>query len=201
MGRGEGPNIEIGEAKIGEADNLGQRSGWNLRESRTRNRGKEDRGLLELEATGFLIQKVKLGGETLVDDSNGFNKIIRPVMPWTVRHHWLVGARFAFNFYKHLAQLLFYQLGSTAVTILSQEGVTQGDPLLVVLYGITLITLAEELWAADPGLLTPFYEDDVEFFGSERRSAHILKLLMGRGKDQWYLTHPAKLLLIENSPD
>ena len=32
----------------------------------------------------------------------------------------------------------------------------------MVLYGITLIPLAEELRAADPGLLSPFYADDVD---------------------------------------
>ena len=49
------------------------------------------------------------------------------------------------------------------VTILSREGVTQGDPLSMVLYGKTLIPLAEELRAADPGLFSPFYVDDAMF--------------------------------------
>ena len=47
-----------------------------------------------------------------------------------------------------------------------QEGVTQGDPLSMVLYRITLFPLAEELGAADLGLLSPFYADDVAFDGS-----------------------------------
>ena len=62
-------------------------------------------------------------------------------------------------------------MGEPPVTILSQEGVTQRYPLLMVMYGITLVPLAEELRAADPGLLSPFYADDAEFDGSARRSA------------------------------
>ena len=54
----------------------------------------------------------------------------------------------------------------------------------MVLYGITLVPLAEELRAADPGLLSPFYAEDAMFDGSERRSAQLLKMLMKRGTDR-----------------
>ena len=82
--------------------------------------------------------------------------------------------------------------GEPPVTILSREGVTQGDPLSMVLYGITLVPLAEELRAADPGLLFPFYADDAAFDGSARRSAQLLKLLMRRGTDRGYFPDPTK---------
>ena len=52
-------------------------------------------------------------------------------------------------------------------------GVTQGYPLSMVLYGITLAPLAEELRAADPGLLLPFYTDDVAFDGLAQRSEQL----------------------------
>ena len=105
-------------------------------------------------------------------------------MLWTVHHRWLAGARFAFNCYKHWSQLLLRQTGEFPVTILSSEGVTQGDPLSMVLYGITLAPLAEELRAADPGLLSPFYANDAAFNGLARQSAQLLKLLMRRGTDR-----------------
>ena len=54
----------------------------------------------------------------------------------------------------------------------------------MVLYGITLVPLAEELRAADMGLLLPFNADDAAFDGSEQRSAHLLNLLMKRGTDR-----------------
>ena len=45
-------------------------------------------------------------------------------------------------------------------------GETKGDPLSMVLYVITLVPLAEELRAADPGILSPFYAGDAAFDGS-----------------------------------
>ena len=101
-------------------------------------------------------------------------------MLWTVRHRWPSGARFAFNCYKHWAQLLLRQPGEPPVKILSREGVTQVDPISMVFYGITLVPLAEELRAADPGLLSPFYADDAAFDGLAQHSAQLLKLLMKR---------------------
>ena len=98
------------------------------------------RALVYLE---FLTQEVEPIRTTLVDARNGFNKMILLAMLWTVRHHWPVGARFAFNFYRHWAQLLLLHPGEPLVTILRREGVTQVDLLLMVLYGITLFPLAE----------------------------------------------------------
>ena len=60
-------------------------------------------------------------------------------------------------------QLLLRQPGEPPVTVLSREGVTQGDPLSMVLYGITLVPLAEELRVVGPGFLSPFYADDAVF--------------------------------------
>ena len=83
---------------------------------------------------------------------------------------------------------------------MSREGVTQGDTLSMVLYGITLVPLAEELRAAEPGLLSPFYADDADFDGSARRSAQLLKLLMKRGTYRGYFPEPAKSLFISDTP-
>ena len=68
----------------------------------------------------------------------------------------------------------------------------------MVLYGITLVPLAEDLRSADPGLLSPFYADDAAFGGLVRQSAHLLKLLMKRGPDRGYFHEPAKSLFINS---
>ena len=70
----------------------------------------------------------------------------------------------------------------------------------MVLYGITLVPLAEELIAADQVLLSPFYADDAAFDGLSQRSAHILKLLMKRGTDWGYFPKPVKSLFISDTP-
>ena len=56
----------------------------------------------------------------------------------------------------------------------------------MVLYGITLLTLAEELRHTDPTLLYLFYANDAAFDGSVKRSAAQLRLLMDRGPDWGY---------------
>ena len=120
-------------------------------------------------------------------------------MLWAVQHRWPDGSRFAFNCYIHWEQLLLRKLGEPPVTILIREGVTQGDPLSMVLYKITLVSLAEELRVAYPGLLSPFYEDDAVYDGWTRRSAQLLSLLMKRGPDRGYFPDLAKYLFISNT--
>ena len=153
-----------------------------------------------LEALEFLTQESEPIGTTLVDACNGFNELSRLAMLWTVQHRWRDGAIFSFNCYKHWAQLLLRQPGELLVTILSREGVTQGDPLYMVLYRITLTPLAEDLHAADPGLLSPFYADNAAFDSLARQSAQLLKLFMKRGTDRGYLPEPAKSLFISDNP-
>ena len=54
----------------------------------------------------------------------------------------------------------------------------------MVLYGISLVPLVEDIRYAYPTLLDPFYADDVAFDGSVRRSAAQLRLLMDQGLDK-----------------
>ena len=140
--------------------------------------GGTQRALGDLE---FLTQEADPSGTTIVDSRNGFNELSCLEMLWTVQHRWSAGARFTLNCYRHWAQLLLRQPGDPPVTILGREGVTQGDPISMVLYRITLVPLTEKPRAADPGLPSPFYADDAAFDGSMRRSAQLLNLLMNRG--------------------
>ena len=82
---------------------------------------------------------------------------------------------------------------------MSREKVTQGGALLVVLYGITLVPLAEELRAADPGVLSSFYADDAAFNSLAQQSAHLLNMLLKRGAERGYFTKPAKYLFISDT--
>ena len=54
--------------------------------SRERERGDWEGGVLALEATGLPTQDAELGGTALVDARNGFNKMSRLAMLWTVHH-------------------------------------------------------------------------------------------------------------------
>ena len=77
-------------------------------------------------------------------------------MMWTVRNRWSAGARFAFNCYRHWAKLLLRQPEEPPVKILIREGLPKVDPLLMILYRITLFPLAEEIRAVELGLLSTF---------------------------------------------
>ena len=80
-------------------------------------------------------------------------------------------------------QILLRHPGDVPVILQILEGVTEGDPLSMVLYGITLVPLEEDLSDADPTLLSPFYADYADFDGSVRRNAAQLRLLMDQGPD------------------
>ena len=66
----------------------------------------------------------------------------------------------------------------------------------MVLYGITLFHMAEELKDADPTLLSPFYANDAGLYVSARRIAAQLRLLVDRGTDRGYFPEMAKSLFI-----
>ena len=79
-------------------------------------------------------------------------------MLWTFRHQWPGRARFAFNCYRHSLQLLIHRPGEVdPEALLSKEGVTQGDPLSMVLYGLSLSVLAEQIRGEYPGLIQSCY--------------------------------------------
>ena len=68
-------------------------------------------------------------GITLIDFINGFNKLSRLAMIWTVMYLWPPGARFSFNCYRHEALLAVRRPDALCHIITSKEGFTQGEPL------------------------------------------------------------------------
>ena len=146
----------------------------------------DDTGLSSEEASAVL----------LVDATNGFNELGRKAMLWTVRHRWANGARFSFNCYRHSAQLLLRRRGGDCEIILSREGVTQGDPLSMVLYGLALTPLAETLRAAVPTVIQPWYADDAAMAGPVSGIAAAQRLLLELGPRRGYFPEPDKSILI-----
>ena len=60
-----------------------------------------DGNKMELGALELLTQEADPSSETLADTRNGFNELSHLEILWTVHHRWPVGARFAFNLYRH----------------------------------------------------------------------------------------------------
>eukprot|EP00957_Ditylum_brightwellii_P028913 2184347-Ditylum_brightwellii.AAC.1 len=140
------------------------------------------------------------GGTTLIDARNGFNKLSRYAMLWTVQHLWPAGARFVFNCYRHWALLIIRRPDSPPIIIHSKEGVTQGDPLAMIIYGITLVPLSNLVQETDRQVLPPFYTDGIALDGAARRNACLLKVLVAWGPDRGYYPEPEKSIHVCNFP-
>ena len=93
----------------------------------------------------------------LVNAANGFNNLSRRAILWTICHRWPKMARFVFNSYRHQRRLYVRRAGLAALIILSMEGVTQGNPLAMALYGVSLLPLTEHLRRGHPRVLQPWY--------------------------------------------
>ena len=82
-------------------------------------------------------------------------------MLWSVRHKWPGGAQFTFNCYHHWATLVVRNTADGSGHFLhSKEGVTQGDPLAMIAYGIGVLPLIIDLRRAHPRVMQPWYADD-----------------------------------------
>lgn len=94
-------------------------------------------------------------GLLLVDAKNAFNAVNRIIALWYARMYWPSCARFLFNTYKGQAELVLQGNGSN---LFSMEGVTQGDPLAMLLYGISTLPLIDILRGV--GVRQCWYADD-----------------------------------------
>ena len=82
-------------------------------------------------------------------------------MLWSVRHEWPSGVQFTFNCFCHWAMMVVRDIGDWSVHFLhSKDGVTQGDPLAMIAYGIGVLLLIQELREAHPRVTQTWYADD-----------------------------------------
>ena len=78
----------------------------------------------------------------------------------------------------------------------SKEGVTQGDPLAMIAYGIGVLPLIRELRGAHPRVTQPWYADDAWARGN---CMHILAYhwdWQAQGPPRGYLPEPTKIILV-----
>ena len=82
-------------------------------------------------------------GFLLVDARNAFNEENRTSMLWDFRNECRSGAQFIFNCYRHWSTLVVRDIGDGSVHFLhSKEGLTQGDPLAMIAYGIGVLSIS-----------------------------------------------------------
>ena len=141
-------------------------------------------------------------GFLLVDAANAFNACNRIAAMWTVRHLWPSGARFSYNCYRHHALLVVRATdGHDGEWLVSKEGVTQGDPLSMVIYGLAMMPLATYLKSAVPNALQTWYADDAAAGGKFDELRVYFKLLLKYGPARGYFPEPAKSILVVPPPD
>ena len=105
-------------------------------------------------------------GFLLIDAWNAFNEENRTAILWYLWHEWISGAQFTFNLYRHWATLVVRDTEEGSGHFLcSKEGVTQGDPLSMIVYGIGILPLIRELQDAHPQVTQPWYADDARAGG------------------------------------
>ena len=75
-------------------------------------------------------------GLLLVDATNAFNSVNRVAALWNARVLWPRCSRYLFNIYQGYASLL---LKDSSKSLLSKEGIIQGDPLSVMLYAVAVL--------------------------------------------------------------
>ena len=78
----------------------------------------------------------------------------------------------------------------------SKEGVTQGDPLAIIAYGIGVLPFIRELWDAHPRVTQPWYADDVGAGGAFKDVQAHFQDLQARGPAQGYYLEPIKSILV-----
>ena len=114
-----------------------------------------------------------------------------------VRYEWPSGAQFTFNCYRHWATLVVRDTGDGSGHFLHiKEGLTQGDPIAMIAYGIGVLPLIRELQGSHPRITQPWYADDA---GAGGKFSHILEHiqdLQARGLARGYYPEPTKIILV-----
>lgn len=131
-------------------------------------------------------------GLLLVDAANAFNSVNRIEALYQARVRWPRCSRYLYNTYCGSSALIIQ--GEDRI-LYSKEGVTQGDPLSMLLYGIALLPLIEKLNGAG-NVIQNWYADDASANGT----LHDIKLwferLMKDGPALGYFPEPHKSYLV-----
>ena len=141
--------------------------------------------------------KGKGWGVLLVDASNAFNALNRKAALWNARHLWPRGCRFLFNTYRGPAALL---LDGSTTLLFSREGVTQGDPLSMAFYALSVLPLIRSL--KDTQRWTQvWYADDANCGGFLDSLLVWFQRLLQDGPAFGYHPQPSKTYLVVDERD
>ena len=86
----------------------------------------------------------------MTDASNAFNSLNHIAMLLNVRNLWPRCARFVFNTYRGWSVLV---LRGQQKFLFSKEGVTQGDPLSMLVYAVGILPLIQSVQSPHSGMV------------------------------------------------
>ena len=129
-------------------------------------------------------------GMLVMNASNAFNSLNRETALWNARILWPRCSRFLFNTYRGFASL--FVAGADEV-INSREGTTQGDPLAMLVYGVSLLPLIRKL--KDPNNVLQSFCDSAAIAKLKKLEIW-LKNLIEEGPAFGYFPEPSKSFLV-----
>ena len=101
---------------------------------------------------------------------------------WTVLHLWPTGAHFLLNYYFHWSSIFFLRnRNGTASFMHSKEGVTQGDPLEMIVYRIGILPLINNLRWEIPDFTHTWYAGNTRALGTFARIGTYFNSLTRQG--------------------
>jgi hypothetical protein len=128
----------------------------------------------------------------LVDASNAFNSVNRSSALLNARFHWPRCSRFLYNTYQRESTL---KVQGANELLYSREGVTQGDPLSMLLYSIAVMPLIRRL--EEESVVTQnWYADDAAAVGELDNVMEWMGKLLQHGPKYGYYPEPKKSILI-----
>ena len=113
-----------------------------------------------------------------------------------VTFEWPSDTRFSFNCYRHWATLVIRAGDGTGHFLFSKEGMTQGDPLAMVAYGLGILPLICELQQAHPSVTHPWYTDAAGEGGTFEGIHLHLDNMVVRGPPRGYFPEPTKSIFV-----
>ena len=125
----------------------------------------------------------------LIDADNAFNRLNRSVALWNIKFICPALSLYAENCYNSPSRL--FVAGGAEIS--SEEGTTQGDPLAMPFYALSLMPLVRELSGAIQQI---WYADDAQATGSLKILREWWNLLVLRGPGYGYFVNASKTILV-----
>jgi hypothetical protein len=136
-----------------------------------------------------LFQSDESDAVLLIDADNAFNRLNRHTALWNIQFICPSLAFFAKNCYRLPSRL--FVIGGAELA--SQEGTTQGDPLAMPLYALSLMPLIHELHGLAHQI---WYADDAQATGRLIALRHWWDTLVQKGPGYGYFVNACKTLLV-----